>query len=98
MRIMFWSDKFDPNDFVGKASEIDPDDVATVVAFLKGGKMGVGYRGMARCRIKGENYFLGSHDMSHGPFEYPEKCWIYIEKHGVWTPELDQVLASLKGE
>ena len=97
MRIMFWSSTFDPNDFVGKTSEIDPDDVARVVTYLKGGQMGTGYRGMAHCRIKGEKYWLGSHDMSRGGFEYPEKCWLYIEKHGVWTPELDIVLAKLKG-
>lgn len=97
MRIMFWSETFDPNDYVGKASEIDPEDVARVVAYLKGGQMGTGYRGMARCRIKGDVTYLGSHDMSRAGFEYPEKCWYYIEQHGLWTPELDAVLTKLKG-
>ncbi len=94
--IMFWSESYDPNNFVWRTDTLSPGDVKLVVDFLKAGELHNQQRGMAHCRIKGSFMRLGSADRHNGPYNYPDQCWYYIEEYGVWTPELDEVLNYLR--
>ncbi len=95
--IMFWSESYDPNNFVWRVDHLNPIDVEKVVKFLKEGILHNQQRGPARCRINGSLKMLGSADRKNGPFNYPDQCWYYIEEYGVWTPELDEVLKYIMG-
>jgi DNA ligase-1 len=85
--IMFWTDKFDPNLFVGRADDVPAARKRSVVAKMKRGKLVQGYKGGSRCRICRKA--LGSRDLGNADWIWPEKAEHYITEHGVWFPLLD---------
>lgn len=54
---------------------------------------GIQAMGWADCRICGAA--LGSRDLTRFGFVWPEKADHYLVKHGVWTPECDELLLAV---
>lgn len=91
--IMFWSEDHRPDDYVGCVENVDVGTLDKVLNALKGGAVHESYKGWAECRICGAH--LGSRDLVHEGFIFPDQAEHYIEEHGVWTPALDRFAEAL---
>lgn len=91
--IMFWNEDHRPEDYVGCVENVDVGTLDKVLSALKGGAVHESYKGWAECRICGAH--LGSRDLVHEGFIFPDQAEHYIEEHGVWTPELDRFAETL---
>jgi hypothetical protein len=88
--ILYWSDLYRPHDFVGRPNP----RAAEAVDLLRKPSYKMGWMGYAHCRICKES--LGTHDFSAHGFVWPEKAEHYILAHGLWIPDLDDLLAAAK--
>lgn len=79
-----WADREDLSVALQLRSPLNP----------RGGDVHMGYMARANCRICGLQ--LGSRDLFGHGFMWPEKAEHYVIVHHVWTPECDEMLATLR--
>jgi len=91
---MFWSDQDSPQLYEGLVAGVPRTDVRLAIWLLRAGGPGVAYLGFARCRICGE--ILGTKDFGLLGFVWPERAEHYIERHGVWVPGLNDLIATVR--
>jgi hypothetical protein len=90
-KIMFWSETFTPQSVV--RDDIPKERRDAIAAFLRDGHIINTYRGFARCRIC--HVALGSSDMTGADFMWPARAEHYVQRHGVWLVEFDEILSTL---
>lgn len=94
--ILFWTQRWNPAQFAGRAAAVDPTRVQQVVDHLRSGKVVAQYRGDAYCRICGKA--LGDADVSDGRYVWPEGAEHYVTDHAVWISRFDDLVAEQQAD
>jgi hypothetical protein len=92
--LLFWSVLRTPQAFAGKARFVRKDIRQLVLSILPQGRVTEAWAGYAYCRICKEQ--LGSKDLAGFGFAWPERAEHYVEKHEVWTPDLDDFVKAVQ--
>jgi hypothetical protein len=88
--LLYWTEAYRPQHFVGRADEVDAKLQKRVVAALKAGEVLVSYRGPSTCRIC--HRLLGSADLTDGTHVWPSRAEHYLIEHQVWVPGLENLV------
>jgi len=88
--ILYWTEAYTPQHFVGRANAVSASIRKRVVAALQAGEVLTNYKGLAACRICKK--LLGSSDLTDGKHVWPYKAEHYITEHQVWVPGLENLV------